>query len=92
MLIRIRNERALKRAKKVVDIAMEKMGLIKNPTYEARDYVAEYPYERTQALIDRGLIKILVPDGYVVADPHHIIKAEAALASDNKKSSDKTNK
>ena len=68
------------------------MGLIKNPAYEARDYVAEHPYERTQALIDRGLIKILVPDGYVVADPHHIIKAEAALASDNKKSSDKTNK
>ena len=56
---------------------MAKFEITSDPNYVSVDFVAAHPYERTQALIDRGLIKILVPDGYVVADPRHIVKAEA---------------
>ena len=76
MLVKIKSPGGLKRAKRLVDIVMERNALVTKPTYVAEDFVALHPYERTQALIDRGLIKILVPEGYVVVDPHHIVKAE----------------
>ena len=76
MLVKIKSSRGLKRAKRLVDIVMERNALVTKPTYVTEDFVALHPYERTQALIDRGLIKILVPEGYVVVDPHHIVKAE----------------
>lgn len=76
MLVKIKSPGGLKRAKRLVEIVMERNGLLTKPTYEAEDFVNLHPYERTQALIDRGLIKILVPEGYVVVDPHHIVKAE----------------
>ena len=77
MLVKIKSPGALKKAKKLVDIAMERYEIKPNASYVAEDFVALHPYERTQALIDKGLIKILVPEGYVVADPRHIVKAEA---------------
>ena len=77
MLIRIRSDRGLKKAKELIDITMERFGLKADPKAKTVDYVAEHPYERTQALIDRELIKVLIPEGYIAIDPHHIIKAEA---------------
>ena len=56
---------------------MERYAIPAKPSYVPENFVAMYPYERTQNLIDRGLIKILVPEGYVVVDPRHIVKAEA---------------
>ena len=77
MLVKIKSPGALKKAKRLVDAVMERFAIAPNAKYVAEDFVALHPYERTQSLIDRGLIKILVPDGYVVVDPRHIIKAEA---------------
>ena len=76
-MVRIKNPGGLKRAKKLVDEVMAKFEIVNDPKYVTHDFIAEHPYERTQALIDRGLIKILIPDGYVVVDPRHIVKAEA---------------
>ena len=76
MLVKIRSDRALARAKRLVDKVMADFEIQPNPKYVAEDYVSNHPYERTQALVDKGLIKILVPDGYVAIDPYHIIKAE----------------
>ena len=86
MLVRIRSDRGLARAKKLIDILMEKKSIAKNEKYEASDFVKQHPYERTQALIDRGLIKILIPDGYVVVDPHHVISAAAQKKAEELKS------
>jgi len=77
MLVRIRSDRGIKKAFELIDVTMEKFGLKPDPKAEAVDYVAEHPYERTQALIDRELIKILIPEGYVAIDPTHIVKAES---------------
>ena len=77
MMVKVKSPGALKKAKKLVDAVMERFELVPNTKYVAEDFVALHPYERTQSLIDRGLIKILVPEGYVVVDPRHIIKAEA---------------
>lgn len=77
MMVKVKSPGALKKAKKLVDAVMERFALVPNAKYVAEDFVALHPYERTQSLIDRGLIKILVPEGYVVVDPRHIIKAEA---------------
>ena len=84
MLIKIKSDRGLKRAKKLVDILMEKSGIAPDGKFAPTDYVAELPYEHTQALIDRGLIKILVPDGYVVVDPHRIASASSIINNEEK--------
>ena len=62
MLVKIRSERALARAKRLIDKLMADQQISQNGAYTSLDYVAEHPYERTQALIDKGLIKILVPE------------------------------
>lgn len=76
MLIRIRSDRGLKKAKELIDITMQKFGLTVDPKAKTVDYIAEHPYERTQALIDKELIKVLIPEGYVAIDPYHIVRAE----------------
>ena len=78
MLIRIRSDRGLKKAKELIDITMERFALKPDPKAAFVDYVSEHPYEKTQSLIDRELIKVLIPEGYIAIDPHHIVKAEAA--------------
>ena len=79
MLIRIRSDRGLKKAKELIDITMQKFGLTVDSKAKTVDYIAEHPYERTQALIDKELIKVLIPDGYVAIDPYHIVRAEKLL-------------
>ncbi|MBR2930491.1 MAG: hypothetical protein IKC32_04610 [Clostridia bacterium] len=59
MLVRIKSERALKRAKKLVSDVMEGIPLPPNPKAESVDYLKEIPYATTRELIDRSLIKVL---------------------------------
>ncbi len=59
MLIKIKSKLALKKAKELVDILMAKLEIVTNPKAVAVDYAAEYPYEETDALVQKGLIKIL---------------------------------
>lgn len=82
MLIRVRSDRGLKKAKEIIDITMDKFGLKPDKKAVWVDYVAEHPYERTQALIDRELIKVLIPEGFVAIDPHHIVAASINAADE----------
>ena len=64
MLIKIRSDRALSRAKRLVDILMSNFAIPQNPAYVAEDYVSKHPYEPTQSLVNKELIKILVPENH----------------------------
>ena len=65
-LLKVKSGLGLRKAKEVVDIVMAKFGIEQNPKAKTIDYVAEYPYEETEALLARKLVKILEADGDVV--------------------------
>ena len=66
MLLKIKSGLGLRKAKEIVDIVMAKFGIEPNPKSKTVDYVNEYPYEETEALLARKLVKILEADGDVV--------------------------
>ena len=86
-LIKIKGERKKKHALELIAILMDKLGIEKTER-EAEDY--RLPYEETEALIERGLIKIILPKGEVIDENAELIKADlsglAAMRKD--KSSD----
>ncbi|MDE7329262.1 MAG: hypothetical protein K2N57_05920 [Clostridia bacterium] len=55
LLYRIRNDRRLKYAKDLIAAVMEKYGVQKQEI-EPINYTANYPYEATEVLIEKGLI------------------------------------
>lgn len=63
MLVKVKSDRGLKRALELIDAVMSKFGIDKNLKAQKTDYAAQYPFEKTGALIEKGLIKIL-DDGY----------------------------
>ncbi len=68
MMVRIKSDRGLKKAKELVDIVMSRFAIELNANAGFVDYSAEYPYETTKSLVGRGLIKLLFPDA-VLAEP-----------------------
>ncbi len=62
MLVRIKSNLGLKKAKELVDILMAKLEIVADPKASTVDYVAENPYEDTPTLIGKGLIKVLQAD------------------------------
>ena len=62
MLVKIKSALALKKAKELVDIEMAKLGIEKDPKFKEVDYVSEYPYEETEDLVQKKLIKVLAAD------------------------------
>ena len=62
MLVKIKSGLGLKKAKELVDIEMAKLGIELDPKFKEVDYVSEYPYEETDALVQKKLIKVLVSD------------------------------
>ena len=74
MLVRIKSDRGLKRAKTLVNDVMAKFFILPNDKAESVDYVKDYPYDTTKNLVERKLIKLLLPDA-VAAEPkphHHV--------------------
>ncbi|MDE7163608.1 MAG: uL15 family ribosomal protein [Clostridia bacterium] len=61
-LYRIKNERRLKYAKELIDNLMRDNSLSAGLIAENTDYAAQYPYETTEALIERKLIKVLTDE------------------------------
>ena len=57
-MIKIKSPRGVKKAIRLVDLMLEKRNGEKRPVPE-RDYVAMYPFETIDELIDDGLIKDL---------------------------------
>ncbi len=66
MLLKVKSGLGLRKAKEIVDIVMAKFGIEPNPKAKEINYVTEYPYEETEALLARKLVKILEADGDVV--------------------------
>ena len=62
MLVKIKNSVSLKKAKELIDIEMTKFKIKKLSNFKAINYVSKYPYEDTDTLINRGLIKVLIPN------------------------------
>ena len=62
MLVKVKSDLGLKKAKELVDIVMAKHEIVANPKAVSVDYVNEYPYEETDALVQKGLIKVLEAD------------------------------
>ncbi len=76
MMVRIKSDRGLKRAKALVDDVMARFFILPNVKAESVDYVKDYPYDTTKNLVERKLIKLLLPDA-VPAEPkphHHVHK------------------
>ncbi len=61
-LYRIKNDRRLKYAKELIDNLMRENSLSAGLIAENTDYAAQYPYETTEALIERKLIKVLTDE------------------------------
>lgn len=59
---RIKNDRRLKYSEELIVDLMRKNGLAEKPSANTKDYAALYPYEDTDALIERNLIKVLTDD------------------------------
>ncbi len=77
MLIRIKSDRGLKRAKALCELVMQRFDIPLISDYSEVDFAGAYPYDTTKRLVGRGLIKILLP-GATAAEPqphHHTHKA-----------------
>ena len=66
MLVKVKSGLGLRKAKEIVDIEMAKFGIVKDEKAKTVDYVALHPYEETEALLARKLVKALVSDSDVV--------------------------
>lgn len=76
MMIRVRSDRGLKRALELIDAAAAGLKLSLLDGIDKHNYSDDYPYETTAALVERKLVKILLP-GAVAAEPpahHHVHK------------------
>lgn len=62
MMIKIKGERGLDKAKQLIDLLMAKYGASLSDKSQNKDFTADYPFESSEALMDKGLIKIMVDD------------------------------
>ena len=76
MLVKIKSKLGLKKAKELVDIVMAKYQIEVNAKAKKVDYVAEYPYEDTDALVQKELVKILQADANTVKKAAPIVEKE----------------
>ena len=81
MLVRIRSDRGLKRAKELVDAVMNRFEIAPNPKAKPVDYREAYPYETTRDLVAKGMIKLMNEDGTPMVIPGLTPNEESAPAS-----------
>ena len=60
LLYRIKNDRRLNSSKELIAAVMS--GREKTEDYKETDYAKEYPYEKIEPLIERGLVKVLTEE------------------------------
>lgn len=58
-LYKIKNDRRLKYCAELIDVVMAENGLTAGLAMQDEDYAAQFPFETTEALIERKLIKVL---------------------------------
>ena len=72
MLIRIKSDRGLKRAKALCELVMQRFDIAQNPQAQVIDFAGAYPYDTTKRLVGRGLVKVLLPTATAAEPkPHH---------------------
>ena len=85
MLVKVKSGLGLRKAKELVDIVMAKFEIETNPKAKEVDYISMYPYEENAPLIERGLIKLLIPDDAIVVKstkPVEEVTEEEALVAE----------
>ena len=73
VLMKIKSERKFKHATELIAMLMAELGLEREET-EYVDY--HMPYEETEALIERGLIKLILPKGETLDENATAVKAD----------------
>ena len=75
MMLKIRSDRALKYAVELIDELMKAHG-IEEGTKQNVDY--RMPYETTEALAERDLVKIIVPSGVSIGKNDSLVKVDVS--------------
>ena len=73
VLMKIKSDRKFKHATELIAMLMAELGLVREET-EYVDY--HMPYEETEALIERGLIKLILPKGETLDENATAVKAD----------------
>ncbi len=82
VLVKIKSERSLGKAKKLIDDLMSKHAI---PVKTLENVNYHLPYEDDDALIEKGLIKILLPEGAKLSDGDETVKANISEVFDSLK-------
>ncbi len=72
VLVKVKSDRSFSQAMRLIDIMMNEQGLLKGET-PCADY--RLPYEDDDALIGKGLIKVMLPSGVVLGEGDETVKA-----------------
>ena len=80
MLMRVNGPMKLKRALELIQIMLEKMGAQAIENYETQDFYM--PYEDTEALVEKGLIKDLSAEALLAELPADIEEEVAAAVEE----------
>ena len=75
MMLKIRSDRALKYAVELIEELMKAHGIEAGPAQNV-DY--RMPYETTEALAERDLVKIILPTGVSIGENDSLIKADVS--------------
>ena len=85
LLLKIKSERACKRAVALIAEMMQRLEVARIER-EPEDY--RLPYEDTEALIERGLVKRILPDGVVPNEFDELVTADIAARIGERKTTD----
>ena len=80
MKLKIRSDRALKYALELVVDMMAELGV---PHGEMPDIDYRLPYETVDRLIDRGLVKVVLPSGMKLDDDANVVKVDVSDIVEN---------
>ena len=75
MMLKIRSDRALKYAVELIEELMKAHDIEAGPAQNV-DY--RMPYETTEALAERDLVKIILPNGVSVGENDSLVKADVS--------------
>lgn len=76
MLLKVKSERALKYTIELIEEMMHKLGMEKASNAKYVDY--HMPYETTEALAERELVKVILPKGVTLDDYRNTVKVDVS--------------
>ena len=76
MLLKVKSDRALKYTVELIEEMMQKLDIQKAPNSKYVDY--HMPYETTEALAERELVKVILPKGVTLDDYRNTVKVDVS--------------